>query len=177
MDATTVESYLKEKIRDIPDWPQKGVLFRDITTLLKDPQAFTKAVDALEEKVKRLDFESFVAVESRGFIFGSVLADRMKKGLIPVRKPGKLPYETISESYGLEYGTDTLAMHIDAVSKGAKVVLIDDLIATGGSALAVTKLVETLGGQVSACLFLIELTFLDGREKLKNYEVHSVIRY
>jgi adenine phosphoribosyltransferase len=177
MDATTVENYLKEKIRDIPDWPQKGVMFRDITTLLKDPEAFKKSVDALEEKVSELNFESFVAVESRGFIFGSVLADRMKKGLIPVRKPGKLPYETISESYGLEYGTDTLAMHVDALSKGSRVVLIDDLIATGGSAQAVTKLVENLGGEVAACLFLIELTFLDGREKLKKYEIHSVIRY
>ncbi len=172
-----VEEYLKGKIRDIPDWPEKGIIFRDITTLLKDAEAFQRAIDALYEKVKDFDFDVIVAVESRGFIFGATLAYKMGKGFVPVRKPGKLPYKTVSQSYQLEYGTDEIHMHVDAVEKGTKVLVVDDLIATGGSALATAKLVEKLGGQVSAFAFLIELTFLKGREKLEGYNVVSVVAY
>jgi adenine phosphoribosyltransferase len=177
MDSTTVETLLKEKIRDIPDWPQKGVMFRDITTVLKDPEAFSMAIDSLCNLIKDLDFDAIVAIESRGFIFGSILANKLNKAFIPVRKPGKLPYKSISRSYGLEYGSDTLAMHVDALAGNPRVILVDDLIATGGSAEAVTKLVEELEGTLVACLFLIELTFLEGRKKLQNYDIRTVIKY
>jgi adenine phosphoribosyltransferase len=177
MNQTSAEAYLKEKIRDLPDWPQKGVIFRDITPVLADPEAFKTTIEALEETLKGKDFSTIVAVESRGFIFGAALALKMGKGFIPVRKPGKLPYQTISESYALEYGTDTIHMHIDAVKPGDKVVIIDDLIATGGSSKATATLVEKLGGKVEALVFLIELVFLNGREKLQGYDVFSVIKY
>lgn len=177
MTQNTVEIYLKEKIRDLYDWPQKGIIFRDITTVLMDPEAFGAAIDALYEQLKDMDFTKIVAVESRGFIFGATLAYKMGKGFIPVRKPGKLPCETISQSYELEYGTDTIEMHRDAVREGEKVVIIDDLIATGGSAGAAASLVEKAGGKVEALLFLIELEFLNGRSKLPGYKIHSVIKY
>ena len=177
MKQGTVEVYLKEKIRDLHDWPQKGVIFRDITTVLMDPEAFRAAIDALYDQLKDMDFSKIVAVESRGFIFGATLAYKMAKGFVPVRKPGKLPCETISESYELEYGTDTIEMHKDAVSEGDKVVIIDDLIATGGSAGAAASLVEKAGGKVEALMFLIELEFLNGRSKLPGHKIHSVIKY
>jgi len=177
MDTTTVETILKKKIRDLPDWPQKGVIFRDITTVLKCPETFNLAIDSLAELVKDLDFEYIVAVESRGFIFGSVLAYKLSKGFVPVRKPGKLPCETISQTYELEYGKDTIEMHKDALEKGSKVLVVDDLIATGGSASATAKLIAKLGSEVSAFIFLIELTFLEGRKKLEGYKVISIVNY
>lgn len=177
MTQHTVEVYLKEKIRDLHDWPQKGVIFRDITTVLMDPEAFRAAIDALYDQLKDMDFSKIVAVESRGFIFGATLAYKMGKGFIPVRKPGKLPCETISQSYELEYGTDTIEMHKDAVLEGEKVVILDDLIATGGSAGAAASLVEKAGGSVEALVFLIELEFLNGRDKLPGYKIHSIIKY
>lgn len=177
MNQTSVEAYLKEKIRDINDWPQKGVIFRDITPVLGDPEAFKTTIEAMENVLKDTDFSAIAAVESRGFIFGATLAHKMGKGFIPVRKPGKLPFSTISESYSLEYGTDTIHMHTDAVKQGEKVVIIDDLIATGGSSKAAASLVEKLGGSVSALVFLIELEFLNGRDKLQGYEVKSIIKY
>jgi adenine phosphoribosyltransferase len=177
MTQNTVEIYLKEKIRDLYDWPKKGIIFRDITTVLMDPEAFGAAIDALYEQLKDMDFTKIVAVESRGFIFGATLAYKMGKGFIPVRKPGKLPCETISQSYELEYGTDTIEMHRDAVQEGEKVVIIDDLIATGGSAGAAASLVEKAGGKVEALMFLIELEFLNGRSKLPGYNIYSIIKY
>lgn len=177
MDTATIEATLKEKIRDLPDWPQVGVIFRDITTVLKDPEAFKIAVDAMAQQVAGLDFDVIVAVESRGFIFGSVLAYKLGKGFIPVRKPGKLPAKTVSQSYELEYGKDTIEMHEDAVGKGTKVLVVDDLIATGGSAEATAMLVEKQGAEITAFSFLIELEFLNGRDKLKGHNVMSVVKY
>ncbi|MCD4784199.1 MAG: adenine phosphoribosyltransferase [Candidatus Eremiobacteraeota bacterium] len=177
MAQQTVEAYLKEKIRDLPDWPVEGVLFRDITPVLEDPEAFKTAIDSLSELMKDLDFSKIVAVESRGFIFGGALAHKMGKGFVIVRKPGKLPCETIAHSYELEYGKDTLEMHNDSIKPGEKVVILDDLIATGGSAKATAMLVEKLGGKVEAIVFLIELEFLKGKEKLKEYDVFSVVKY
>ena len=177
MTQQTTEAYLKEIIRDLHDWPQKGVIFRDITTVLKDPNAFKSAIDAMHEAVKGIDFSTIIAVESRGFIFGATLAYKMGKSFVPVRKPGKLPCETVNQTYELEYGTDTIEMHTDAISKGEKVLVVDDLIATGGSARATASLVEKLGGKVEAFLFLIELEFLNGKDKLEGYDVLSIIKY
>lgn len=177
MSQQTIEEYLKEKIRDLPDWPQEGVIFRDITTVLKDGEAHRAAIDALYDQVKDLDFTKIVAVESRGFIFGGSLAYKMGKGLVIVRKPGKLPCETLSQSYDLEYGTDTIEIHKDAIEKGERVLILDDLIATGGSSLAAIKLVEELGGVVAGLAFLIELSFLKGREKIQDYDIFTVIHY
>ncbi|MFP4497579.1 MAG: adenine phosphoribosyltransferase [Vulcanimicrobiota bacterium] len=177
MNPAVVETTLKERIRDLPDWPQKGVIFRDITTLLKDPEALAMSIDALEHSLKGRDFDYIVAVESRGFIFGATLAYKMGKGFIPVRKPGKLPCETIDQSYELEYGKDTIEMHKDALKPGDKVVILDDLIATGGSSRAAAQLVEKLQAKVESLAFLIELTFLNGRDKLEGYDVVSVIKY
>ncbi len=168
---------LKKLIRDVPDFPQKGIIFKDITTLIKDKNGFRKSIDLLKEKIEPLNFEKFVAIESRGYIFGAALAYLMDKGLVIVRKPGKLPAETIKEEYSLEYGTNTIEIHKDAVNNGEKVVIIDDLLATGGTARATAKLIERLGGKVEGILFLIELDFLKGKEKLKGYNVFSIIHY
>lgn len=168
---------LKKLIRDVPDFPQKGIIFKDITTLIKDKNGFKRAIDLLKEKINHLNFEKFVAIESRGYIFGAALAYLMDKGLVIVRKPGKLPAETIKEEYSLEYGTNTIEMHKDAINKGEKVVIIDDLLATGGTARATAKLIERLGGKVEGVLFLIELDFLKGIEKLKGYNIYSIIHY
>ncbi len=168
---------LKKFIRDVPDFPKKGVVFKDITTLLKDKTAFKETLEQLYSKVSSLKVDKVVAIESRGFIFGSLLADRLNAGFVPVRKPGKLPAEKISESYQLEYGTDSLEIHIDAIQKGDKILIHDDLLATGGTVEAVCKMVEKLGGEIVGILFLIELDFLKGREKLKNYAVHTIIHY
>ena len=168
---------LKKLIRDVPDFPQKGIIFKDITTLIKDKDGFRRSIDLLKEQVKDISFEKFVAIESRGYIFGAALAYALKKGLVIVRKPGKLPAETIKEEYSLEYGTNTIEMHKDAINNGEKVIIIDDLLATGGTALATVKLIERLGGIVSGILFLVELDFLKGREKLKGYNIFSIIHY
>lgn len=164
-------------IRDVPDFPKKGIIFKDITTLLKDGNALRQAVDELCDRVKDIRFERIVSIESRGFIFGSALAYKTGKGLIPVRKKGKLPAETVNVSYELEYGTDILEMHKDAIEDGMKVIIIDDLLATGGTASAVSKLVEQCGGKVEAIGFVIELDFLKGREALADYNVISLIHY
>ena len=168
---------LKKAIREIPDFPQKGILFYDITTLLKDPAAFRKSIDELAAKLEGKDFDAILGVESRGFIFAAALAYKLGKGLVVVRKPGKLPSETIQATYELEYGTDTIEMHADAVGSAQKVVIVDDLLATGGTAQATAELVEKAGGQVEVLLFLVELDFLNGREKLKGYETVSILNY
>lgn len=168
---------LKNFIRDVPNFPKQGIIFKDITTLLKDKTALKEALQQLYSKVENLKIDKVVAIEARGFIFGSLLAEKLNAGFVPVRKPGKLPAEKISESYLLEYGSDSLEIHTDAIQKGEKVLIHDDLLATGGTVEAVAKMVEKLGGEIVGILFLIELDFLNGREKLKKYPVHSIIHY
>jgi adenine phosphoribosyltransferase len=170
MDLTTT-------IRSIPDFPVKGILFYDITTLLKNPDALRESVDQLAHFYQDKGIDLVVGVESRGFIFAMPLAYRMGAGFVPVRKPGKLPAATASESYELEYGTNTLEVHLDAIEKGQRVLVIDDLLATGGTARATCNLVEKLGGEVAGLGFVIELTFLNGRDKLKGYDIFSLLRY
>jgi len=168
---------LKEKIRSIPDFPKKGILFRDITTLLKDAEAFQEVIEQLAGRYGKMPVDIIAGIESRGFIFGAALAARLKKGFIPIRKPGKLPAKTYSAEYSLEYGTDRIEMHVDAVQQGSRVLLIDDLLATGGTMQAACRLVEQAGGTVAECAFMIELAFLNGKEKLKGYNVFSMIEY
>lgn len=168
---------LKSYIRDIPDFPEKGIIFRDITPLLKDSKAFKYAIDELANKLSNIDFDLIVAPEARGFIFGGALAYKLNKGFVPVRKPGKLPYEVISEKYTLEYGQAELEMHIDGISKGQKVIIFDDVLATGGTAKALKNLVEKAGGNVVAMSFLIELSYLNPREILKDENVISLVVY
>jgi len=168
---------LKGYIRSIPDWPKKGILFRDITPLLADPKAFAAAVDALCADFTNAGIKYVAAVEARGFIFGSAVAERLGAGFIPIRKKGKLPYKTETVTYDLEYGTDTLEVHRDTVSKGAKVLMVDDLLATGGTMAAACKLIKKIGGQIAGISFLIELVELSGRDKLGDYKVKAVISY
>ena len=168
---------LKDYIRNIKDYPKEGILFRDITTLLKDKDAFKLAIDKMAEQVKDKKVDLIVGAESRGFLIGSALAYKMGCGFIPVRKKGKLPYKTISEEYALEYGTDTLFMHEDAIKKGDNVLVVDDLIATGGTALAMIKMVEKLGGTVIGSSFLIELEELNGRKEIEKYPINVLIKY
>lgn len=168
---------LKEYVRSIENFPKEGIIFRDITTLLQDPEGLQLAINDMQEKIKNIDFDIVVGPESRGFIFGVPIAYNLKKAFVPVRKPGKLPSETISENYDLEYGQATLEIHKDAIKKGQKVVIIDDLMATGGTLEAIVKLVERLGGQVVRICCLIELPELNGREKLKNYDIDTLIIY
>ncbi|MEM9649218.1 MAG: adenine phosphoribosyltransferase [Bacteroidota bacterium] len=164
-------------IRDIEDFPKSGVTFKDITPLLKNPLALTKACEALLKSINGLKVDKVVGVDSRGFIFAPMLASKLGAGFIPVRKKGKLPYKTIAESYDLEYGTDILEMHTDAIQKGDRVLVHDDVLATGGTASAVCKLVEQLGGEVVQCNFLIQLTFLHGARKLDGYTIESLLKY
>jgi adenine phosphoribosyltransferase len=168
---------LEKYIRSIPDWPKKGILFRDITPLLADPQAFAAAVDALYAGFKNAGVEYVAAVEARGFIFGAAVAKTLGVGFVPIRKKGKLPFKTENVSYDLEYGTDTLEVHCDAIRKNAKVLMVDDLLATGGTMAAACKLIEKIGGQVAGITFLIELGELAGRDKLQGYKVNTVISY
>lgn len=175
-DKNTVE-ILKSQIRNIPDFPEPGVLFRDITTLLKSPEGITLAIDAMQKNLEGLDFDVILGPESRGFLFGMPLAYNLKKSFVPVRKKGKLPAEVISKEYALEYGTATIEIHKDALQKGQKVVIADDLLATGGTAKAIIELVESIGVEVVALDFLIELDFLNGRTVLDGYPIHSVIHY
>lgn len=168
---------LKDKIRSIPDYPQKGVIFRDITTLLKDAEGMVQSVEEMQAKLEGVEFDLVLGPESRGFIFGMPVAYNMKKGFVPVRKKGKLPAEVISREYALEYGTATIEMHKDAVQPGQKVVIVDDLLATGGTAKAIVEMVESAGAEVAALVFLIELDFLEGRKALPGYRVESVIHY
>ncbi|MFQ5610711.1 MAG: adenine phosphoribosyltransferase [Anaerolineae bacterium] len=168
---------LASKIRDIPDFPVKGILFKDITTLLQDPAAWRESVDALVTHYEPAEIDVVVGVEARGFIFGAPLAYYLGCGFVPVRKPGRLPAETIKEEYSLEYGVNALEIHSDGIQPGQKTLVVDDLLATGGTALATCKLVERLGGEVAGVAFVIELDFLHGREKLKGYEVFSLIHF
>ena len=168
---------LKDHIRNIPDFPKAGILFRDITTLLKDKKAFKSAVDELANKFKNKKIDLVVAVEARGFILGGAIAHRLGAGFVPVRKKGKLPWKTNSVTYDLEYGTDTLEIHHDAIKPNDKILIVDDLLATGGTVKAVTDLVKQLQGKITGIAFLIELTDLKGIDKLKGYPVHSLIKY
>lgn len=168
---------LKAVIRSVPDFPKPGIVFRDITTLLADPQATRDAADAIAERYAGGGIAVVAGIEARGFIFGPLVADRLGVAFAPVRKPGKLPYETISETYELEYGTDEIEIHTDAVAKGQKVLIVDDLLATGGTMAACCRLVEKLGGIVAGCAFVIELSFLDGRRKLGGRDVFALVDY
>ena len=168
---------LRAKIREVPDFPKPGILFYDITTLLQDSLGFRAAIDSLAVPFEHQGIEVVVGIESRGFIFGAAVADRIGAGFTPVRKPGKLPSRTVRVSYALEYGTDALEMHDDAIHDGQRVLIVDDLLATGGTARATTELVKRLGGQVHALAFLIELVALNGRERLAGEQVHTVLKY
>jgi adenine phosphoribosyltransferase len=168
---------LASRIRDVPDFPQRGILFKDITTLLKDGPAFRAAIDELTNRVRDLDVDVVVGMESRGFIFAAPIAYNLGLGFAPVRKLGKLPAETISAEYALEYGTNTLELHVDAIEEGQRVLIVDDLLATGGTVGATIDLVERLGGEVVGTAFLVELTFLGGRSRLEGYRVASLISY
>ena len=168
---------LEKYIRDIQDFPKEGIMFKDITPLLNDAQARKKCLDLLVAAVSNQRIDKVIGVESRGFFFGTLLAQELNAGFIPVRKPNKLPYETISATYDLEYGTDTLEIHADAIQKGDRILIHDDVLATGGTARAVCELVERLGGEIVQCNFLIELTFLNGRSKLNGKAIFSAITY
>ena len=168
---------LKKYIREVPDFPKPGILYYDITTLLQDPHALRVCVDQFVWMFTQKKVDKVVGMESRGFIFGPIVAYNLNAGFVPVRKPGKLPANVEALSYDLEYGTDTLEIHDDAIEKGERVLIVDDLVATGGTAHATTKLVEAVGGEVVGLGFLLELTFLDPRSKLKGYEVESLIHY
>ncbi|MDY3926459.1 MAG: adenine phosphoribosyltransferase [Anaerotignum sp.] len=168
---------LKDKIRSIENYPQEGVIFRDITTLLKDAEGMKAAIDEMTAKLDGVEFDMVLGPESRGFIFGMPVAYNLGKGFVPVRKKGKLPAEVISKEYALEYGTATIEMHKDALQPGQKVVIVDDLMATGGTAKAIIEMVEEMGAEVAALVFLIELDFLEGRKVLPGYRIESVIHY
>lgn len=168
---------LKSHIRNVKDFPKPGIMFRDITTLLKNPEAFNYTLEQLLTFVKNKKINKVVGIESRGFIFGAVLANNLNCGFIPVRKPGKLPAEKVSISYSLEYGEDKLEMHKDAIQPGDKVLIHDDLLATGGTMNAVCQLIEQLGGEIVQVSFIIELSFLNGRNKLSKYDVRSIVNY
>ena len=168
---------LRELIRDVPDFPQPGIVFKDITPLLLEPRAFDAAVRRLADYARPRGVELIVAAEARGFIFGGALARELGVGFVPARKPGKLPHETIAVQYGLEYGVDTLELHADAVRGGTRVLIHDDVLATGGTAKAKIGLVEQLGGHVVGCAFVVELEFLAGRELLAGYDVHALVGY
>lgn len=168
---------LKSKIRDVPDFPIKGIMFRDITTLLEDTEAFKFVIDHLYDRYRDKKIDRLVAIESRGFIFGGALADRLGCGFVPARKAGKLPADTVEESYSLEYGTATLQLHADAIEKGQRILVFDDLLATGGTLAATAKMVEQLGGEIVEIAVLIELTFLKGRDYLKDYPFYSMVEY
>lgn len=168
---------LKDTIRSIKDFPEEGIIFRDITTLLKNGEALRQAVDEMDASLSDVEYDVIVAPESRGFIFGMPIAYNRCKGFVPIRKKGKLPAETVSQEYALEYGTATIEMHIDALEKGQKVVILDDLLATGGTAKAMINLVESVGAQVVGLCFLIELEALEGRKFLEGYNVKTILKY
>ena len=168
---------LKETIRSIPHWPIESVTFRDITTLMQDPKAFAHTCDLLYDRYKGQEIDKIVAIDARGFVFGAVLAYKLNIGLVPVRKKGKLPSSTIQADYTLEYGVNTVEIHDDSISKGEKVLIVDDLIATGGTIAAAVKLVEQLGGEIVECAFVIELPDLNGRQKISNYPVFALVEF
>jgi len=177
MDIQGQVDVLRAAIRDVPDFPRKGIVFKDVTTLFKDPALFRRTLDLLTVAGGERPVDKVVAIESRGFILGGALATRLGAGFVPVRKPGKLPARTLQATYELEYGKDTLEIHEDALARGERVLVVDDVIATGGTARAVGDLVERLGATVAGYLFLVELTFLKGRDKLAGHAVASLIRY
>lgn len=168
---------LRSYIREVPDFPKKGVSYKDITPLLLDAEAMELAVKLFIDGLPHTNIDKVVGIESRGFFFATLLAEKLKAGFIPVRKPGKLPHHTHREDYELEYGTDTLEIHEDAIRQGEKVLLHDDVLATGGTAAATCKLIEKCGGEIVQCSFLVELAFLKGADKLKNYEINSLVKY
>ncbi len=168
---------LKSKIRDIPDFPKEGIIFKDITPLLGDASSFKLAVDLMADRYKGAGIDKVVGIEARGFLLVSVLAYRLGAGVVPIRKPGKLPYDTLRETYELEYGTDSMEIHVDALEPGQKVLLVDDLLATGGTMGAAAKLVSKLGVGIHELAFMVELSFLNGREKLKDYNVFTLITF
>ena len=176
--VTAVEvDRLKKMIREVPDFPKKGILFYDITTLLKDKTGLATLIDKLSEHYISQDVDLVLGMEARGFIFAPALAYRLNAGFVPVRKPGKLPAECVRYDYSLEYGTNTLEVHKDAIQKGQRVLIVDELLATGGTAEATAKLAESLGAKIAGLGFVVELTFLNGRDKLKKYDVMSLLRY
>jgi len=168
---------LKAAVRDVPDFPIKGILFKDITPILKDPQLFRLAVDTFADRHQNKKLKAVVGIDARGFIFAGAVAYKLGIGFIPVRKKGKLPWQTVAASYTLEYGSETTEMHVDAIAKGDNIIIIDDLLATGGTAMAAATLVTKLGGTIAEIDFLIELAFLKGRDRLKDYPVFSAIAY
>ena len=168
---------LRDRVRDVPDFPTPGIVFKDLMPLVADPVYFRETIDRLEAIARPLEPDVILGAEARGFIFGGALADRLGCGFVPARKPGKLPWETIEATYELEYGTDSLQVHADALGEGSRVIVHDDVLATGGTAKAKTELVERLGGEVVGVLFVIELAFLHGRDKLAGYDVQSLITY
>ncbi|SEC02716.1 adenine phosphoribosyltransferase [Maribacter dokdonensis] len=167
----------KSFIRDVPNFPKDGIIFKDITPLLQSPEMLNKTTEALAQLVNGQKIDKVVGMESRGFIFGPMLASKLNAGFVPIRKPGKLPSTTLSETYDLEYGTDTLEIHTDSIQKGDMVLIHDDVLATGGTASAACKLVEKLGGTIVQCNFLIEITFLDGISKIEEYQAKSLLKY
>ncbi|MCL5103144.1 MAG: adenine phosphoribosyltransferase [Armatimonadetes bacterium] len=171
------EQTVKQLIRDIPDFPAQGILFRDITPVLQDPKAFHEVIHAMSERVRGMDPDVIVGIESRGFVLGAPVALELGVGFVPVRKKGKLPADTVQAEYSLEYGTNVVEMHRDAIEPGMRVVIVDDLLATGGTAKAAIQLVEEVGGKVAGLSFLIELEFLKGRRPLAGYEIDTVIKY
>ncbi len=168
---------LESLIREIPDFPKPGILFRDITPLLKDPAGFRLCIERMSDMLREVPCDLIAGIEARGFLFGSAIAMEMGIGFIPIRKPGKLPYKTVKQSYDLEYGTDAVEIHSDAVEKGSRVVLVDDLLATGGTMEASCKLLERLGASITLCAFVVELAALSGRDRLKGYKTESLIRF
>lgn len=168
---------LKKYIRNIPDFPQKGVMFKDITTLIKEPKPFKYVIDAIVNHYKNEKIDKVVSVEARGYIFGGVIAYHLNCGFVPVRKPGKLPAETLSKEYTLEYGSNIIEIHRDAIKEGERILVFDDLLATGGTVLATCQLIEQLGGTVVSCAFITKLTYLQGDDKLKDYKIFSLIDY
>jgi len=172
-----MEEYFKQMIRTVPDFPKKGIMFRDITTLLKDKDSFRKSADALYDLSKELHIDKVVGIDSRGFIFGGILANKLGTGFVLVRKPGKLPAETLKQSYTLEYGEDMLEIHKDSISPGDRILLHDDLLATGGTARAACDLIEKAGGIIVQVSFIIELAFLGGKKLFKDYKIKSLVSY
>ena len=168
---------LYKMLLDVPDFPVKGVLFKDITTLIRDPDAFQEAIDALVDRYIDQDIDVVASIEARGFIFGAPMAYELAAGFVPIRKPGKLPADKISATYTLEYGTNALEIHKDAIRPGQRVLLVDDVLATGGSAKAAAELIEKLGGKVVGVVFLVDITYLKGMEKMKGYDVFSLIKF
>jgi len=168
---------LKSKIRDVPDFPKEGIVFKDITPLLGDTTSFRQAIDLIARRYEGAGIDKVVGIEARGFILASALAYKMGAGLVPIRKPGKLPYKTYQETYELEYGTDAMEIHVDAVEPGQRVLMVDDLLATGGTMGAAAKLIKKIGAEIHELAFMVELSFLNGRQRLKEYDVFSLINF